>query len=219
MIDVDDTLCLTEAVSFVMENEALKRMGRPPMSREVHLRTWGQTMLDALAERSPGADPAEFQRLHEQVIAEFVADGRLDTISEANYRALDELLARGKKLMLLTSRAHHEFKHLLAPDHGLAGRITAFYYRDNMAFHKPDPRAFDKLLQDNDLRPGECLYVGDSTGDAQAANQAGLHFIANLESGLRQRADFRGFQVDAFIGTFADVVPAVAALERSLQAA
>ena len=45
IIDVDDTLCLTEAACFDMENETLMAMGRAPMSREVHINTWGQPFL------------------------------------------------------------------------------------------------------------------------------------------------------------------------------
>ena len=82
-----------------------------------------------------------------------------------------------------------------------------------MQYHKPDPRAFNSLLQDNNLRPDECLYVGDSISDAQSAKQAGLHFIASLESGLRRRQDFDGLPVDAFIQKFPDVVGAVKALD------
>jgi phosphoglycolate phosphatase-like HAD superfamily hydrolase len=33
IVDVDDTLCLTEEASFALENEVLSRMGRPPMPR------------------------------------------------------------------------------------------------------------------------------------------------------------------------------------------
>ncbi len=213
IIDVDDTLCLTEAACFDLENEVLRQMGRPPMLRAVHIATWGRPLFDAMLERSPGTDMKQFTLLYHPVIEEFVTNGRLDKIPDANYQALDQLLAQGKKLMLLTSRTHAEFKHLLAPDHGLAKRITAFYYQDNMQFHKPDPRAFNELLQDNGVQAGECIYVGDSLSDAKAANEAGLRFIASLESGLRQKADFADFRVDAFIATLPEIVQTMAMFE------
>lgn len=103
---------------------------------------------------------------------------------------------------------------MLAPDHLLASRVKAFYYRDNMQFHKPDPRAFEELLQTNSLRPDQCVYIGDSLSDAQAANDAGLKFIASLESGLRQKQDFDPHQVDAFVDKFPDIVGAIRSLER-----
>ena len=214
VIDVDDTLCLTEAVCFDLENTALQRMGRNPMGREVHLGTWGQPLFEAIETRSPGIDVEEFKVVYHPVIDEFIADGRLDSIPEANYEALDRLVALGKKVMLLTSRTRGEFKHLLAPDHSLSSRVSAFYYNDNMAYHKPDPRAFDEVLRDSSLQPEQCVYIGDSPGDAAASNQAGLSFIASLESGIRQREDFAGFNVSAFINRFPDVVDAVIALDN-----
>ncbi|NRQ38804.1 HAD family hydrolase [Nonomuraea sp. NN258] len=216
VIDVDDTLCLTEAVCFELENEVLSRLGRRPMSRAVHLSTWGMPLLDAMRERSPGLDPAAFTAAYRLVLRDYVRAGRLDVIAEENLAALDVLLAEGRRLMLLTSRTEEEMEHLLAPEHALAGRLTAAYHAGNTLFRKPDPRAFDVLLADTGLRPDECVYVGDSPGDAQAANGAGLPFIACMQSGIRQAHDFADHRVDAFIDTFPDLVGAVASLEAAL---
>lgn len=214
-IDVDDTLCLTEAVCFELENEVLARIGREPMPRAVHMSTWGQPLLDAMPQRSPGLDLEDFTAVYQVVLREYVADGRLDVIAPENLEALDELAIAGRSIMLLTSRTEAEVEHLLAPDHVLADRLTAVYHGGNMRFSKPDARAFDELLAATGLQPGQCLYVGDSPSDAQAANGAGLRFIACLQSGVRQRDDFDAYHVDAFIDAFPDVVDAVAHLESS----
>jgi phosphoglycolate phosphatase len=213
VIDVDDTLCLTEAVCFELENEVLRRIGRRPMPRSVHVSTWGMPLLDAMLERSPGLDLEEFDAAYRLVLRDYVRTGRLDAIAPENLAALDDLKAAGRRLMLLTSRTEAEMEHLLAPEHALADRLTAAYHAGNTPFGKPDPRAFDPLLADTGLRPEACVYVGDSPGDAQAANGAGLHFIACLQGGIRRPPDFAAYRVDAFIDTFADVVDAVAALE------
>jgi len=212
IIDVDDTLCMTEAASFALENEALKRIGRKPMSREVHQSTWGQHLFEAIRERSPGVDVDAFTEAFYPALDEFIADGRLDTVPPENYAALDALIAKGMDIMLLTSRTHGEFHHMLEPDHLLASRVKAFYYKDRMQYHKPDPRAFDELLSEHNLQPEECVYVGDSPSDAKAATLRGLHFIASLESGIRERKDFADYKVDAFIDSFPVLVEAVYAL-------
>ncbi|HSH55890.1 MAG TPA: HAD family hydrolase [Candidatus Limnocylindrales bacterium] len=213
VIDVDDTLCLTEAACFEMENETLAAMGRPPMSREVHISTWGQPLFEAITARSPGVDVEAFKAAYHPIIAEYTSSGKLDSIPEANYQALDSLLAMGKKLIVLTSRTHGELKHMLEPDHLLASRVEAFYYKDTTQYHKPDPRVFDELLANHGLEAAHCVYVGDSIGDAVAARQAGLGFIASLESGLRQRSDFDSKHVDVFITRFPDIVNAVEELD------
>jgi phosphoglycolate phosphatase len=214
-IDIDDTLCMTEAASFEMENASLAQLGIPPMSRELHLSTWGKPLFEIISTRSPGVDVEAFKEAYHPIIAEFIRTGKLDAIPEENYAAMDRLVELGKTLLVLTSRTHTELQHLLEPDHLLATKVKAFYYRDRMEFHKPDPRAFNELLADTGLEPIQCLYVGDSVGDAQAAKQSGLHFVASLESGIRQREDFDGLPVDMFIDKFTGIVDAVTTLDRS----
>ena len=205
IIDVDDTLGLTEPVCLDLENEALRRMGRPPMSHALHIATWGRQLFEVIKERSPGIDVAEFRKAYAPALQEFLDAGKLDVVADQNYQAMDALIAGGKQLMLLTSRERSELEHMLAPDHGLAERITAFYYRENMQFHKPDPRAFDEVMRAHRLQPEECVYIGDSPSDAQAANDAGLHFVASLEAGVRTQDDFQAYRVDAFVGAVAQL--------------
>jgi phosphoglycolate phosphatase-like HAD superfamily hydrolase len=218
IIDLDDTLCMTEQVSFDMENETLQCMGRSPMPRAIHQQTWGKPLFEIIAVRSPGVDVAEFEKLFADVIGAYVSDGRFDSISRENLQVLDALVKEGKQLFVLTSRTHGELKHLLEPDHILAAHIKAFYYRDNMQFHKPDPRAFDILLMEHNLPSAGCVYIGDSISDAEAANKAHLRFIASLESGLRIRDDFNDHQVDVFVDSFKDAVGAVHSLDEELVA-
>ena len=214
VIDVDDTLCLTEAVTFELENEALARLGRAPMSRSVHQDTWGMPLLEGIVRRSPGVDLAAFGRVYQPLLEERVQSGVLDAVTSENLRALDDLIDRGYRLMLLTSRTHAELKHMLEPDHDLANRITAFYYAERTGHLKPDPRVFEVMLAEHELTPSECVYVGDSPSDAAAANGSGLHFIACLASRLRTRADFAQHEVAAFVEEFDELPSAVEEFAR-----
>jgi phosphoglycolate phosphatase len=209
IVDFDDTLCLTEAASFDLENDVLARMGRPSMTRTVHQLTWGEALLDAMPQRSPGLDLARFAALFPGVHQEYLADGRLDVIPPENLDALDELVAAGRTVLLLTSRAEAEVEHLLAPDHALAGRVSAGYHQGNTRFRKPDPRAFDELLAETGFPPGECVYVGDSPGDAVAAGGAGMPFIACLQSGVRRLDEFDPRYVTAAVDAFPGIVAAI----------
>ena len=209
IVDVDDTLCLTEAASFDLENEVLARMGRPPMPRTVHLSTWGEVLLDAMPHRSPGVDLRRFADLFPVVHREYLADGRLDVIPPENLDALDALVAAGLTVLLLTSRTEIEVAHMLTPDHVLAKRVSGAYHQGNTRFRKPDPRVFDELLAETGFTPAECVYVGDSPGDARAAGGAGIRFIACLQSGVRRLDEFDPRYVTTTIDTFPDLVPAV----------
>jgi len=213
VIDIDDTLCLTEATCFNLENEVLRRMGRVPMSREIHLETWGWPLFDAMLERSPGVDVDQFIHAFQPVIAEYIDSGKLDDIPTDNYDALDKLIETGKTIILLTSRSPHELKHILAPDHLLASRVKTIYHKGNTRFHKPDPRVFDELFADHQFAPSECVYVGDSPSDAHASKGAGMLFVATLESGLRNKSDFDQYEVNKFIDRFSELVDAVNEIE------
>lgn len=213
ILDIDDTLSLTEVVSFNIENKILKNMGQPTMSRKVHLETWETPPSKAIPIRAPGVDVTEFMLAYTEALDKCIESGKFDLIPKQNLAALDKLIEQGKQLMILSSRNHARIKHLLKPGSLLASRISAFYYRDNLEFRKPNPKVFDALLQQSGLKPAQCVYVGDSLRDAKAAKGAGLHFIASLESGLRQKKDFDGLPVDAFINQFPDIVQAVASLK------
>ncbi len=212
IFDVDDTLILTEAACFVMENEVLEMMGCAPMDRAVHLATWGMPLFDALPTRSPGVDVTEFERIYLPVFDRHIETGLLDVLPDEHLDVLDALIASGRTVMLLTSRAEGEIKHLIAPSHPLAQRLARVYHADNVAELKPSPRVFDALLADSGALPRECVYVGDSPGDAAAATGAGLRFIATLQAGIRSRSDFAAYVVDAFVDHFTDVPRAIAAL-------
>lgn len=216
IVDFDDTLCLTEQTSFELENEVLHLMGRPEQSRSIHRSTWGQPLYEVIEHRSPGVDVTVFQQLMGEKIASWVEEGRIDAIPYANLDTLDKLINDGRQLYVLTSRTHNEVEHLLAADHDLAHRIKAFYYRDIMEYHKPDPRAFDGLLSDNGFARSECVYVGDSPSDAAAAKQGQMHFIASLESDLRTEHDFRAYAVDLFIEKFTKLPQAVKRLDQEV---
>lgn len=212
IIDFDDTLCLTEAACFEFENAILALMDRKPQTRRIHKETWGQPFFEAIKLRSPGINVLMFKQLVQEMMPAWVADSRMDHLPMERLAVLDKLVDAGYELYILTSRTHAEAAHLLAPDHHLAGRIKAFYYRDIMQFHKPDPRAFDLLLKDHGFERHECVYIGDSPSDAAAAKQANLHFIASLESGLRTKTDFKDFAVDAFIDHWQDLLRVVTKL-------
>lgn len=209
IVDVDDTLCLTEAASFDLENEVLARMGRPPMSRAVHLSTWGEVLLDAMPHRSPGLDLDRFAALFLTVHREYLAAGRLDVIPPENLKTLDRFVADGRTVLLLTSRAEAEVEHMLAADHVLAGRVSAAYHQGNTRYRKPDPRVFDELLAETGFAPHECVYVGDSPGDATAAGGAGIRFIACLQSGVRRLDEFDPRYVTTSVDAFPDLIAAI----------
>lgn len=201
VIDFDDTLSMTEEACFHLENETASQLGFQPMSRESHLENWGKPVEQAIVERIPGIDPVEFMKQLEIQHQQFIQLGKIDIITEDNLEFLDKVIESGRKLAILTSRSLQEVRHLLEKNHPINSRIEKIYHKDNSEFLKPDPRVFNKVLNDFSINPEEAIYLGDTVGDAVSAKSAGLHFIAVLESGLRKSDDFNSVSVDFFATT------------------
>lgn len=160
---------------------------------------------EAILQRIPNIDPQEFMIRLAKSLPLFVAEGKLDTVSKENLRTLQKLKDVGKLLTVVTSRTLSEVEHLLEPNHELHVFLDGFYHKDKTIYHKPDPRVFDVMLQDFMVQPNEVVYIGDAPTDAKAATEAGMHFIATLESGIRTKEDFSSVMIDAFVDTFSDV--------------
>lgn len=204
--DVDGNIVKSEEACWLLENEIFGLMGIPPMTREVHQQTWGMHLEHAVVKRSDGAaDPAEFWKLFDPTYKKRVAAGLIDLVTDADLEACTALKQLGLQHFVLTSRTIAEMGHLMSDEGRLAHYVDTFYYKENMEFHKPDPRAFAHIEREHGLKPSDCVYVGDQPGDAAAAKGAGLHFIANLEEGIRSKEDFADYEVDAFIDNFADL--------------
>lgn len=216
IFDFDDTLCMSEASCFALENEILRRMGRDAQPRELHKNTWGIDLESAMKLRSPGIDIPEFWRLFPLVHSEFVESGRMDVVPETNLAALRRLKGMGLELMIVTSRTETESRHLRSSSHKLAELIDAFYHKDSNPWSKPDPRVFAHIEHQHGFKPHECVYVGDAIGDAAAATGAGLYFIASLEGGLLAKEDFAPYAVDAFVSTFPEVPDVILQLSNEL---
>lgn len=209
LLDFDDTLCLSEESCFHFENAVAKTMGFLPMNREIHKATWGQHLQESITERIPGIDSVEFMKRFAKQVPEAIAAGNFDNVPPQNLEILERIKKENKKIAIITSRSLIEVKAIMDSTHPLSGKIDKFYHRDNLDHMKPDPRVFNKALFEFDVMPIECVYVGDTLKDGFAAKNAGMDFIAVLESGLIPRYSFKNanIEVDYFAEKFTDILP------------
>lgn len=206
IIDFDDTLSLTEEACFEIENHIAEKLGFPPMTRKTHQKNWGKPVKEAILERIPGINSKAFMKVLAEILPRFVQKGKIDAISDDNIHTLKKLKNNGKHLAILTSRSFQEVEHLLDENHHLNKLIEKIYHSDNSKYLKPDPRVFDQIIVNFNVKPHEAVYIGDSLGDAISAKGAGIHFIALLESGLRAKEDFKQASVDFFAQTFPEIL-------------
>ena len=209
LLDFDDTLCLSEESCFHFENEVAQSMGFFPMSREVHKATWGQHLQEAIIERIPGINAELFMKHFEEQVPTAIKNGTFDSVPAQNLAILETIKEEGKKIAIVTSRSLIEVRAIMDKSHPLNGLVDKFCLRDNLEHMKPDPRVFNKALYESDVMPIECAFVGDTLKDGFAAKNAGMDFIAVLESGLVMKESFlnANIQVDYFAEKFTDILP------------
>jgi phosphoglycolate phosphatase-like HAD superfamily hydrolase len=209
LLDFDDTLCLSEESCFHFENEVANAMGFDAMTREIHKATWGQHLQESIVERIPGIDPIKFMKQFEKRVPQAIATGKFDFVPPHNLAILEEIKKEGKKIAIVSSLSLVEMYSIMDASHPLSTLVDTFYHRDNLAHMKPDPRVFNKALYEFDVMPIECVYVGDTLKDGFATKNAGMDFIATLESGLVPRYAFKNanIEVDFFAEKFTDILP------------
>lgn len=114
---------------------------------------------------------------------------------------------RGLRVMLATAAGKEDRDALLARG-DLKGQFHDAADADQVDESKPAPDTLLACLEGTELRPEQCLLIGDTPYDGQAAYQAGMKFLA-VETG--------GWTADG-LGNAAMVVPSVTAIYRALSA-
>lgn len=103
--------------------------------------------------------------------------------------ALTKLKHRKKlKIGMLTSRNRENLSAVLN-NFNLFPFFDCVQAKDDWPFVKPDPRSFDHILNQLGVSPNQCVYVGDTPVDYEAANKKGVPNISVL-SGIFNKEDF-----------------------------
>jgi phosphoglycolate phosphatase len=87
--------------------------------------------------------------------------------------ALDELLASGKRLAVLTNKPE-SISHQIVEGLGLSDHFFRVYGGDSFAERKPHPIAIQKLMEESGIEASGTVMVGDSSVDVQTARNAGV---------------------------------------------
>jgi len=92
---------------------------------------------------------------------------------------LDELTARGIRLAILSNKPQVHTESMVS--RLLPNWSFEFVIGESARFpRKPDPTAARHIAEGMDVKPAECLYMGDSGVDMQTASAAGLHGVGVL---------------------------------------
>jgi HAD superfamily hydrolase (TIGR01509 family) len=173
LFDMDGVLVFSEEAWFSVYNETLVLFGHPPVPRAEFDAIYGNgAAADRdfyMPERSVEEIEAAYARLFEAHLA------RIRPNVEA-VAVLGELRRRGIRTAVATNTTAPLARRILAL-HSLLPLLDATASADEAGAGKPDPAVVRLAASRIDTPLSECLFVGDSRFDAQAAAAAPVRFL------------------------------------------
>ena len=183
MFDLDGTLIDSVPDLATATDQMLVRLGRAPAGMD-KVRHWVGNGAPVLVRRAL-ADDVE----HSSVTAEQEAAGlaifmqvygtgeSLTTLYPGALETLQSLKMLGIKIALVTNKPEKFLPQLLA-DTGMADFFDWVVGGDTFVQKKPDPTGLLWVMQQAGVTPEQCVFVGDSRNDVQAARAAHVACVA-----------------------------------------
>ena len=182
MIDVDGTLVdsvpdLAYCIDEMMQKLGLQKWG------EDKVRHWVGNGIPKLVER---ALTGELEGQPTQEVFDIAYPIFLDLYEDNNAQrsylydgvreGLDYLISQGYQLGCVTNKSE-QFTHPLLKALGIFNDFKIIISGDTLAKRKPDPMPLLYCSEHFNLKPKECLMLGDSVSDVKAARAAGFDII------------------------------------------
>ena len=182
MIDVDGTLVdsvpdLAYCIDEMMQKLGLQKWG------EDKVRLWVGNGVPKLVERALTGE-LEGQPIQEvfDIAYPIFLDLYEDNNAQRSYlydgvrEGLDYLISQGYQLGCVTNKSE-QFTHPLLKALGIFNDFKIIISGDTLAKRKPDPMPLLYCAEHFNLKPKECLMLGDSVSDVKAARAAGFDII------------------------------------------
>ena len=182
MIDVDGTLVdsvpdLAYCIDEMMQKLGLGKWG------EAKVRHWVGNGIPKLVERALTGE-LEGRPIKEvfDIAYPIFLDLYEDNTAEKSYlydgvrEGLDYLKSQGYQLGCVTNKSE-QFTHPLLKVLGIFNDFKIIISGDTLAKRKPDPMPLLYCAEHFNLKPEECLMLGDSVSDVKAARAAGFDII------------------------------------------
>jgi phosphoglycolate phosphatase len=198
IFDFDYTLADSSAGVFACVNTPLTEMGFPNASRAQSDATIGLPLVETFSRLTGFCDGdrgTEFaDRFHRHAELVMVDSTRM---FEFVPEVLSEIASRGAALGVASTKGRKHIEEILEREK-LRDAFGAIIGGNDVANQKPDPEALFTALMRLRGDPSTALYVGDSVIDAEAAQRAGVAFVAVL-TGVTERPAFDRFPVAAVL--------------------
>jgi phosphoglycolate phosphatase len=204
IFDLDGTLIDSIDIYFRIVENALERLELPPVSRSKILAAaesedfkWELVLPREVLRRRENIIDEAWAVINEIAPRMFADD--LDIIEGAD-GALKMASAKEFKIGLVTSTQKHYLETKMVPlkNAGVDKLIEVIITSDDVKERKPAPGPLLLCAQQLDLKPADCVYVGDTTTDMQSGKAAGMHTVGVL-TGFDDYDALKKEQPDAII--------------------
>jgi phosphoglycolate phosphatase-like HAD superfamily hydrolase len=185
IFDLDDTLIESFPTYARLHQRVAADLGWPVPSTEAlvpYRRTWDET----LAALWPGAEVAAFVRRYDDYVDAHPYPG----IAGAQ-AALDALASAGHARFIVTKRTRRRLAIRMRQAGLEEGMFAGIFPAEDQPALKPDPACFAPVWRAFGRQDPRAVYVGDRHEDRQAAEAAGIRFVAVL-TGPEVRTGFPG---------------------------
>jgi len=198
IFDFDFTLADSSNGIFDCANTALAAMGIAPANREAINATIGLSLRESFTRLTGDTTPErreDFVRhFHSRADKVMVSSAVIyDFVPEA----LRELRARGITLAVASTKRRIHIESILEREK-IADVFAAIIGGSDVQNQKPHPESLLAAITLLQAPPQECIYIGDSVVDAEAASRAEIKFIAVL-TGVTLSPEFEVFPVSAIL--------------------
>lgn len=180
IFDFDYTLVDSSTAIVDCINHGLRGTGHAPVPAELACKTIGLSLPEAYT-RLVAADAAlrsaEFVRLFHARADEIMVEWT--QLFPAAGTVIRRLKERGLRLGIVSNKLRFRIEAILKL-HRLYDDFDSIIGAEDFSKHKPDPEGIFTALERMQVPVARALYIGDSTTDAEAAQRAGMGFVAVL---------------------------------------
>jgi HAD superfamily hydrolase (TIGR01509 family) len=186
IFDLDGTLIDSIDIYFSIVEKALERLNLPEVSRSRILAAaesedfkWELVLPQDVLNRKEEIIDEAWAVINE-IAPQMFADN-LDLIQGAD-GIVEKLSSNGLKIGLVTSTQRRYLKTKMQPlkNVGVDTLFEVIITSDDVENRKPAPDPLIACARRLDLKPGNCVYVGDTATDIKAGKAAGMRTVGVL---------------------------------------
>ena len=214
IFDLDGTLIDSIDIYFRIVENALERLGLPPVPRGKILAAaesedfkWELVLPQDILDHRENIIDEAWAVINEIAPQMFAED--LNIIAGAD-DIVKKIAAKGLKIGLVTSTQKHYLETKMVPlkNTGADKLIEIAITSDDVIKRKPAPDPLLACARQLELRPASCAYIGDTTTDMQSGKAAGMRTVGVL-TGFDDYDALKKEEPDAIIDSVADLTEVI----------